>query len=42
VLAGHEVLMKVDENILMIVGDPQGILDDSFRPRPILLFKYYY
>jgi hypothetical protein len=24
--AGHEVLMKVDYNIVLIVGDPQGIL----------------
>jgi hypothetical protein len=25
--AGCEVLMEVDDNILQIVGDPQGILD---------------
>jgi hypothetical protein len=25
--AGCEVLMEVDDNILLIVADPQGILD---------------
>jgi hypothetical protein len=25
--AGHKVLMEVDDNILHIVGNPQGILD---------------
>ncbi len=27
--------MEVDGNILLIVGDLQGILDQQFRPRPI-------
>ncbi len=27
--AGHKVLMEIDNNILLIVGDPQGILDKS-------------
>jgi hypothetical protein len=26
VLAGHEVLLEVDDNIALIVGDPGGIL----------------
>jgi hypothetical protein len=32
---GHKVLMKVDDNILPIVGDPLGILDQQLRPRII-------
>ncbi len=28
VCAVHKVLLKVDDNILLIVGDPQGILDE--------------
>jgi hypothetical protein len=24
--AGHQVLMKVDDNILLIVSNPQGVL----------------
>jgi hypothetical protein len=32
VRAGHEVLMEVDDNILLSVGDPQGILDLQLRP----------
>jgi hypothetical protein len=27
VRAGYKVLVKVDNNILLIVGNPQGILD---------------
>jgi hypothetical protein len=27
VRAGHDVLMEVDDNISLIVGDPQGILE---------------
>ncbi len=34
--AGHRVLMEVDESILLIVGNPQGILDQHQRPNPIL------
>jgi hypothetical protein len=33
--AGHEVLVEVDDNISMTVGNPQGILDEQFRPQPI-------
>jgi hypothetical protein len=36
---GHEVLMEVDVNILLIVGDPQGILGQQLRPRPITLLN---
>jgi hypothetical protein len=33
--SGHEVLMEVDNNILIPVGDLQGILDEQLRPQPI-------
>jgi hypothetical protein len=33
--AGREVLMEADDNILLIVYDPQGIFDQQFRPHPI-------
>jgi hypothetical protein len=33
--AGHKTLMEVDDNILLIVVDPQGILDEQLRPHPI-------
>jgi hypothetical protein len=35
ILAGHEVLMEVDDYILLIVGNPQGILDHLLWPRII-------
>jgi hypothetical protein len=35
--AGHKVLMKVDDNILLIFGDLHGILEKHFRPHPIRL-----
>jgi hypothetical protein len=35
--AGHEVLMEVDDNSALIVGDPQGILGQQLRPCPIKL-----
>jgi hypothetical protein len=34
-LADQEVLMVVDNNILMIVGDPRGIIVERLRPHPI-------
>jgi hypothetical protein len=34
--ASHEVLMEVDDNMSLIVGDPQGILDQQLRPIPLL------
>jgi hypothetical protein len=34
VLAGHKVLMNIDY-ILLCVGNPQGILDQLLKPRPI-------
>ncbi len=37
VRAGHKVLMGVDDMISLIVGDPQGILDEQPRPHPIYL-----
>jgi hypothetical protein len=35
--------MEVDNNMLLIVGDPQGILEKHLKPHPINLlnFKYY-
>ncbi len=35
VCAGDKVLMEVDDNILLIDGDPQGILDVRLEPRSI-------
>ncbi len=32
---GHEVLMEVNDNILLIVGNRQGILDQQISPHPI-------
>jgi hypothetical protein len=37
--AGHEVLMEVDDNILQIVGYPQGILGQQLRPHSIPLLN---
>jgi uncharacterized membrane-anchored protein len=37
--AGHEVLMEVGNNSLLIVGDPMGISDQQLRPRPFLLLN---
>jgi hypothetical protein len=31
--------MEVDGNILLVVGDPQGILDHQLRPHPIHLLN---
>ncbi len=33
----HKVLMEVVNNILLIVVNPQGILDELLRPHPINL-----
>ncbi len=33
--AGHEVLMEFNDNILLIVGNRQGILDQQISPHPI-------
>jgi hypothetical protein len=41
VSAGHKVLMEVDYNILLIVADPQGILDLQIRPHPIPLLNIF-
>jgi hypothetical protein len=37
--SGHEVLMEVDDNILLLVSDPRGILDQQLRPRSIQLLN---
>jgi hypothetical protein len=37
--ACRKVLMAVDDNIIQMVGNPQGILDKMLRPRPIHLFN---
>jgi hypothetical protein len=34
VRAGHEVLLEVDNTILLIVGNLQGILGLQLRPHP--------
>jgi hypothetical protein len=36
--AVHKDLMEVDDNILLIVVDPQGILDQLLKSQPIDLF----
>ncbi len=33
--------MEVKDNILLIVGDLQGILDQQLRPHPEILFLFY-
>ncbi len=33
--AGHEILMEVENNISLIVGNPQGILDQQPSLQPI-------
>jgi len=35
----HDVLMEVDNNSSLIVGDPQGVLGQQLRPRSIYLFN---
>ncbi len=37
--AVHQVLMEVDDNILLIVGDQQGILYEQLTPRRIHLLN---
>jgi hypothetical protein len=39
VRASHKVLMKVDDNIFCIVGDPPGIMDLQLKPYSIHLLK---
>jgi hypothetical protein len=39
---GHKVLMKVDDNIALIVSNPQGILDQQAHTSPNSIIKYYY
>jgi hypothetical protein len=39
VRSGYEVLMKVDENILLIVGKPQGIFNQQLSG---LYYKHCY
>jgi hypothetical protein len=39
VRAGHEVLMEADDTILLIFGDPQGILNQQLRPCLIRLIN---
>jgi hypothetical protein len=37
--AGHKVSMEVDDKILLIVGDPQGILDQQLGPCQVHFFN---
>ncbi len=39
VCAGHEIFVTVDDNNSLSVGDPRGILDQQFMPRPICLLN---
>jgi hypothetical protein len=39
VRAGCKVLLEVDESILLIVGDPQQILDQQLGSHPISLLE---
>jgi len=40
--AGHKVMIEVDDLIVMIVCDGQGILDQQLRPHPIHLFSFIF
>jgi hypothetical protein len=39
--ADHEVLMDVDDNSALAVGNPHGILNQQAGNCPIHLLKYY-
>jgi hypothetical protein len=39
VQAGRKVLIEVDDNISLIVVDPQEILDQQLNPRPTYLLN---
>jgi hypothetical protein len=41
VCAGHKVLMVVDYNSALIVGDPQVTLGWQLSPHPIHYYYYY-
>ncbi len=41
VCSGHQVLMEDEDDILLIVGDPQKILDHQFRPHTIHSFNTF-
>ncbi len=38
-MLANEVLMEVDENMSLIFGDPQRVLDQHLRPHPIILLN---
>ncbi len=38
---GQKVLMEIDDNILQIVGNLQGILDQQLNPRPMHLLNIF-
>jgi hypothetical protein len=40
--ASHKVLMEVDDYILLISGDPQGILDQQLRPQQVYELTYLF
>jgi hypothetical protein len=42
VRAGHEVLIEVDDNPSLIVGDPQAILDLQLWPGHVLNTLLFY
>ncbi len=40
VIAGHKVLVKVDDNILLIAGDPQETLGKYLRLKALIEHNY--
>ncbi len=42
ICSGRKVLTEVENNILLIVGDPQGILEQQLRPRTIHLLQFIF
>jgi hypothetical protein len=41
VRAGLEASVEVDNIISLIVGDPQGILDEQLRPRTVYVLNIF-
>jgi hypothetical protein len=41
VQAGHKVLIEVDLNSVLIVGNPQGIFGQQLRPRQIQVLNVF-
>jgi hypothetical protein len=41
VRVGNKVLMEVDDNILLNVADPQGIIEKQLMPHPTSILLFY-